>query len=300
MAVTLSGGVGIRRITGTGLPDPTNAFEDQTKVVGLLRAIPASLGGMQEVWSNAATAPTVSLNNQCPQDLADAIFAFQTFWRDRGVFHRIDGVVDPGQHTLAVLNDLATRGASAGGLSSIPPEGQIDATACWAASLSWLSRAATGGTPTPQLAIIGANSSSFGASGTISFNDLMTANAGGVLMKRKRITPGELEPIIRAQVFPLLVAFRTGPMSGHVNVIHGFDPASSTVVAMEPWFPDASLDTNFTLVNVDGQLVYENNTTGAPFAFTGNHIKRPMTYYTSKPLDGAFVVGIPANLDFPP
>jgi hypothetical protein len=300
MVETLTGAVGVRRVAEPWLPKVANFFEDQAKVVKLLSAIPLRQGGMKETWSDPTTPPTISTTGECPKELADAIWKFQSFWRDQGVFHNIDGVVDRGMHTLQKLNELASPGSSAGGMSGVSPEGQIDATACWAACLAWMTRATPGATNTSQFAILTANAGKFGVSGTISKNDLMTANAAGVLLKRRQIPPNELEPIIRAKVFPLLVGFASGPMSGHCNMLHAFEDAGAGVVAMEPWFPDPSRDPNFEMTNVSGTIVFTNKTTGAPFAFTGTHIRRPMSYYTSKPLGGAFVVGIPASLDFPP
>ncbi len=88
-------------------------------------------------------------------------------------------------------------------------------------------------------------------------------------------------------------------MSGHVNVIHGFDSTKGEVDAMEPWFPDPSKDANFELIRAAGAPVYQNKSTGAPFVFTGTHVRRPLSYYTSRPLSGKFIVAIPASLSFP-
>jgi hypothetical protein len=234
-------------------------------------------------------------------ELADAIFNFQVLWNDQGAVHIVDGVVDPGGHTLVKMNALvAALGVAVGGMSNVRPEGQLDATACWAASLAWMTRATPGAKPTAQLTIITANAGKFGPSGTITLSDLATASGAGVLLNRKLIDPANLEPIIRAGVFPLLVGFSSGPMSGHVNVVHGFDPAKSGVDAMEPWFPDPSKDANFELNSAGGTQVFETKSTGAPFIFTGTHVRRPLFYYTSRPLSGKFAVAIPASLSFPP
>ena len=113
--------------------------------------------------------------------------------------------------------------------------------------------------------------------------------------------PDQDAAIIRARVFPLLIGFSSGPMSGHVNVIHGLDPAKGEVVAMEPWFPDPSKDPNFQMLSTGGGApVFANKGTGAPFVFTGTHVRRPLSYYTSRAFStGQFVVAIPASLSFP-
>jgi hypothetical protein len=76
-------------------------------------------------------------------------------------------------------------------------------------------------------------------------------------------------------------------MGGHVNVIHHFDEKTGLVTAMEPWHLDPSKNTNYRF---DG-LTYSHKKTGAPFRFLGTHAKRPLSYYTSKPLGGLFVIG---------
>jgi hypothetical protein len=88
-------------------------------------------------------------------------------------------------------------------------------------------------------------------------------------------------------------------MSGHVNVIHGFEEAKREVFAMEPWFPDPSKDANYEFTNAGAAPLYVNKSTGAPFVFTGTHVRRFSFYYTSHPLSGKFIVVVPASLDFP-
>ena len=303
MAHFISGPVGtIRGSERPGwMPNPTNNFNDLNAVILLLRAIPRREGGRKEAWDDPTKMPSISLSgSDCPPDLADAITDFQDFWRDRGAIQIVDGVVDPNGRTLVKLNALvAALGSGVGGMSNVAPEGQLDTTACWAASLAWMTRASLGAAATSQLTILGRNR--FGASGAISQNDLMTADAAGVLLSRKLTDSAGLESIIRARVFPLLIGFSSGPMSGHVNVIHGFDPAKGEVVAMEPWFPDPSKDLNFQLLSTGGGApVFANKGTGAPFVFTGTHVRRPLSYYTSRAFStGQFVVAIPASLSFP-
>ena len=56
------------------------------------------------------TPPLSGGDKTCPKLLADAIWDFQVFWKNKGVFHHIDGVVDPGMHTWQKLNQMARRG----------------------------------------------------------------------------------------------------------------------------------------------------------------------------------------------
>ena len=83
----------------------TNNARDQARVITLLSAIPESQGGKKSAWS---TKPLAGPDRLCPKLLADAIWDFQTFWKKQLVFHNIDGVVDPGQHTWQRLNQLVS------------------------------------------------------------------------------------------------------------------------------------------------------------------------------------------------
>lgn len=91
----------------------SNLDRDQQTVIAALANIPSSEGGMGDEWHDVP--PLAGPTGQCPQLLADAIWKFQSFWRARGDFHIIDGVVDPGKHTIQKLNSL---------LGSNPPPGQ--------------------------------------------------------------------------------------------------------------------------------------------------------------------------------
>ena len=260
MALMLSRPVGIVRGSArpSWMPNPTNDVNDLRKVLALLQLIPNREGGRLEDWGTLGSGPPFTIDPKggvCPPELADAIFTFQDLWNKQGAVHIVDGVVDPGGHTLAKMNALvAALGAAVGGMSNVPPEGQLDTMACWAAGLAWLTRATPGGKPTAQLTIITANAGKFGTSGSITESDLLTADAAGVLLQRKSIVAPQLELTVGAGVFPLLVAFTSGPMSGHVNVIHGFNAAKSEIDAMEPWFPDPSKNADFDLISTGARL----------------------------------------------
>jgi hypothetical protein len=258
-----------------------NKQVDQGKIIDLLSSIDEAQGGKKTSW---AVKPLSGPDGDCPVFLSDAIWDFQNFWLKKGVFKFIDGVVDPGMHTIEQMNDLA-----AGAFILVSPEGQLDASACWAASLAWMTRAVKGTPTKDQMSILAAGK--VGSSGKISLNELLRVNLGGVNMNRQRIPPDQLQAEMDKGKFPMFIAFQSGPMSGHVNVIHGFDDIKHVVSAMEPWFPDPSKDNNFELVNNGGLDVYENKKTHLPFKFQGAHVKRPFTYYSANPLEGAFVVG---------
>lgn len=85
-----------------------NANADQRVVIELLAGIAATDGGKREEWS---IAPLAGPAGQCPPILADAIWSFQSFWKTKGVFRNIDGVVDPGGNTIKKMTELISRQA---------------------------------------------------------------------------------------------------------------------------------------------------------------------------------------------
>ena len=101
MPEPLTGPVGLRWRTQS----VKNLSRDQRKVSDLLAAIPDGMGGKKNKWSYAT--PLLGDDGSCTKYLADAIWDFQTFWKSMGVFHNIDGVVDPGMHTWQTLTEVA-------------------------------------------------------------------------------------------------------------------------------------------------------------------------------------------------
>ncbi len=171
---------------------------------------------------------------------------------------------------------------------SVPPEGQIDAFACWAACLAWYTRASPDVQTMTQLGILPlSNPGTLAPNGSITLNGMMTISLPSVYLQRSRVTAAKLASCIKARPFPLLVGFASGPLGGHVNVIHRYDEKKGTVQAMEPWYPDPAKDSKYRFA--DGN--YSHKTTGAPFKFTGAQVTRPLAYYTSKPLNDQFVIG---------
>ena len=71
---------------------------------GTTEKIPASRGGKKETFPTLAF---VFVDGKCDPQLAEAIFDFQQFWKAKGFFQNIDGVVDRGMNTIKKLNELA-------------------------------------------------------------------------------------------------------------------------------------------------------------------------------------------------
>jgi hypothetical protein len=103
----------------------TNNSSDQAKLINLLGSIGTANGGKKEAW---AVAPTSGPDGTCSKVLADAIWDFQTYWKGQGEFKLIDGVVDPGMHTLEKMNELAVDSTPAAPPSSAPPPPTVPLT----------------------------------------------------------------------------------------------------------------------------------------------------------------------------
>lgn len=103
--VSLNGPVGLRN---RQLP-VQNLRGDQKTVSELLARIPTAQGGKRESWGRGI--PALAADGACSPNLANAIWEFQNCWLRRGVFRSIDGVVDPGKHSLQVMNKLAQGGS---------------------------------------------------------------------------------------------------------------------------------------------------------------------------------------------
>ncbi|MEJ1158224.1 hypothetical protein [Prosthecomicrobium sp. N25] len=85
-----------------------NMQADQAKVLGLLAEIPEDKGGFRARWiALGPMRPQAGADGAIPRDVAEAIWQFQLFWKNRGVFKVIDGVVDPDGNTLKKMNELA-------------------------------------------------------------------------------------------------------------------------------------------------------------------------------------------------
>lgn len=83
-----------------------NSVADQRLVIELLAGISTADGGKREEWP---IPPLAGSSGQCSPLLADAIWKFQSFWKTKGVFRNIDGVVDPGGNTIRKMTELISR-----------------------------------------------------------------------------------------------------------------------------------------------------------------------------------------------
>lgn len=183
-------------------------------------------------------------------------------------------------------------GPAASGAASffvLPAEGQLDTTSCWAASFAWVTRVLPEVTTQSQLNIINASSGQTSASGLLSLNGFMTMPIGSARTERKRIPAADLPNYLKPDWFPLLIGFQSPGGFGHVNVIFEYDAASSMVRAMEPWFPDPSGNPAYDYSVVQGQPLYTSKADGSAFKFTGQLVKRNISYYSA--LGGEYVVG---------
>ncbi len=273
-----------------------NLYDDQNYVIGELQQIPSALGGKQEAWAFGAPSPTA--NGVCPPDLVDAIFDFQEFWKSQNKLKVADGVCDPRGSTIHLM-ELAVMGMAFAPdpLKGKAPEGQLDATACWAASYAWWLRATPGQLPVPQQTIfkLGALAArTVTPNGTINVDGFMLFLPGfHIGMRSSQIRPGELGDFLstsRLPTFPIIIGFASSLMGGHVNVIHSFDQSRGTVSVMEPWYPDPAANPNYVLVDNDGLPVFERKGDRVPFVFQGTHLTRPLSYYASRPLNGRLLV----------
>jgi hypothetical protein len=104
----------------------TNLVADQQTVLRALATIPSSEGGSADEWSR--WPPLAGPVGRCTDDLANAIWKFQSLWKARGAFHVIDGVVDPGKHTIAKMNELLGNSAPPGPAPA-PPDPKTTAEA---------------------------------------------------------------------------------------------------------------------------------------------------------------------------
>ncbi len=179
----------------------------------------------------------------------------------------------------------------------IPPVGQLDSNACWAASIQWWLRAAPDRGPLDQKQLLVRTTGMLGADGTIDPARLTAfVSANPFRMTGRSIAARSLPDFFG--MWPLLLGFRAPGGFGHMNVLWGRDPKTRQVRAMEPWSPDpaglgAQLD---TIDDGRGPPVYFYKGSGDPYRFLGAHVSRPETYYTEAALkNGQFWVGVPSE-----
>jgi hypothetical protein len=102
-----------------------NFQKDQQTVSDLLFKIPLQYGGKGPTRAGETGPWLVAVpggpNKVCRKEIADAILDFQVHWKNKGVFHNIDGVADPDGNTIKLMEKLA--GAPSHPLDPIPKPG---------------------------------------------------------------------------------------------------------------------------------------------------------------------------------
>ena len=193
-----------------------------------------------------------------------------------------------------ILQVQVTRhdGSMPGNDVGIPPEGQMDTNACWAASLAWWTRAVPAVLSLTQNQLIVAGAAKANADGTLDAQVILRFLASQSALRAELIKPERLVPYLAAGRLPMIIGFRSGPMGGHVNVIHRYDAAKGTVTVMEPWFPDPVGNPEYTMDTSGSMPDFRSKKTDKSFKFTGAHLVRPITYYsnTNRALNGTLVV----------
>lgn len=181
-------------------------------------------------------------------------------------------------------------GSMPGNDLGIPPEGQMDANACWAACLAWWTKAMPQALTRSQFDLIMAATGTASADGTLSPQVILRFLSSQAALQSQLIKPERLVDFLAARRMPMIIGFSSGPLGGHVNVIHAYDADKGMVTVMEPWFPDPVNDANYRFDTAGPMPVFSNKKDGTPFKFKGKHLVRPVSYYTSRPLGGTLIV----------
>lgn len=171
--------------------------------------------------------------------------------------------------------------------------GQDDANACWAACLAWWLSVLPDRPSISQLELMGKASGMWNKDGTINPNQLESfVKKNGFKMHTARINPKNLKDYMG--FWPLMIGFKASGGFGHMNVLYNYDWKFDMVDAMEPWYPDPELDSDYTGEEFEGVPVYYNKTTGESYKFTGGNLQRSYNTYGNNPLKGGyFWVGFP-------
>jgi hypothetical protein len=179
--------------------------------------------------------------------------------------------------------------------SGIGPEGQFDASACWAACFAWWLKAAPGRKPMGQKEILGRASSIWNSSGAMDVSTIKTFyESQHAKMTCDLVAPPDFDQYVVEENLPLIIALKNDTTGGHVNVIHAIDPITNDVKAMDPWFPEPIIGDEWELTKVQGSPVIHNKKDGSAWKFTGKHVKWPMSYYKMRPYNGKFLICHPS------
>ncbi len=172
-----------------------------------------------------------------------------------------------------ILQVQVTAAASTPAIYILPPEGQMDENACWAACFAWFTKVIPDVKTQTQVNIIVSSKGMTGSSGGLTSDGFMLTPINGVNMRRVQIDPGELESYLVPANLPLIIAFEHPNGFGHANVLYGYNAAAKIIQVMEPWYPNPPAN-------------------GAPFRFTGQNTTRNLSYYTSRPLNRKLLLAL--------
>ena len=168
------------------------------------------------------------------------------------------------------------------------PVGQWkDASACWAACLSWWLGVQDDRLPLTYNHFLMMFHNVWLRDGSISISGLqqgLRSNDSHFRMHSESILPPRLPDYFGR--WPLMVGFKAPGGFGHMNVLYAYDQAG-TVSAMEPWSPDPGDD-----VDVQDGVMY---LTKPDFEFRGAYVKRPVSYYQTPVSAGRLFIGYPAE-----
>lgn len=201
----------------------------------------------------------------------------------------------PGSYTLSATNgagkklapDIEVRVTTDRYIPSESPEGQMDVTACWMATTSWVSRTLQTRATLSQHDIMmkvaqgGAMWSNDGSIRMSTLSRLFAKEFASLKYKTERIKADQLYDYI--DLYPLIVGYKETLM-GHVNVITGHDGKGNLKI-MDPWFPDPT-KSGFRLEATSSApyLFNPNPNASQSFQFTGALTTRTISYYTSRSL----------------
>ena len=168
------------------------------------------------------------------------------------------------------------------------PVGQWkDASACWAACLSWWLGVLEDRLPLTYNHFLMMFHKMWLPDGSISIPGLqhgLRTNNSYFRMRTEVIRPGLLSSYFGR--WPLVVGFRAPGGFGHMNVLYACDQ-SEMVSAMEPWSPDPG-----DQFDVQNGVMYLTN---PDFEFRGAYVKRRLAYYQNPISSGVLFVGYPAE-----
>lgn len=176
------------------------------------------------------------------------------------------------------------------------PEGQLDETACWAASLAWWLRVQDDRPTVSQATLI--NTVGVGlwnkATGTMNATGLQAlVTRNNYRMRCTTVTPGTIREFMG--FLPVLIGFTAPGGFAHMNVVCGYNPRNDTVDLMEPMFPDPVGNAAFEQMETEAGIpLFYDKATGAPAVYRGT-IRTGVKLGTLSPMKGTgtYWIGYP-------